>query len=215
MTRRSVVTWALGFGLGVWGCGDDAGDRRDPGVGGLDGGDAGSLSELLDARTQSPGSDADVALRDGETSSPSSCVVPAETTPAFSGAAHVNGPIDYADTPPVGGSHNDCWARWRVYDQELADERWVHNLEHGGVVFLYHCPEGCEAELTQLKGFVTGRTQALLTPYAALPTRFALVSWGVRLSSECFDMARFQEFYRAHVGMAPEQIASDPPASCL
>lgn len=129
-------------------------------------------------------------------------------------AFHVAGDVVYPDPPPVGGNHNQCWAKWDVYDQELADERWVHNLEHGGVVFLYRCPAGCRDEIDTMKVFVSGRTQALMTPYAALPTRFALVAWGVRLTTNCFDMPAFQSFYDAHVDNAPESLPDDPPRSC-
>jgi hypothetical protein len=129
-------------------------------------------------------------------------------------AFHVRGDVIYSDAPPVGGDHNICWAKWGVYDEELADERWVHNLEHGGVVFLYNCPDGCANDVDTMRVFVSGRTQALLTPYNALPTRYAVVSWGVRLTTNCFDMPAFQQFYQEHVDNAPESIADDPQRSC-
>lgn len=134
---------------------------------------------------------------------------------AVASALHVTGDVVYPDLPPVGGNHNECWAKWGVYDDELADERWVHNLEHGGVVFLYRCPDSsCRNEVDTLKVFVGGRTQALMTPYAALPTRFAVVAWGVRLTTNCFDMPAFQSFYDAHVDRAPESLPDNPPRSC-
>jgi hypothetical protein len=129
-------------------------------------------------------------------------------------AFHVRGDVMYGDPPPVGGDHNECWAKWGAYDEELADERWVHNLEHGGVILLYNCPEGCANEVDTMRVYVSGRTQALLTPYRALPTRFAAVAWGVRLTTDCFDMPAFQTFYQEHVDRAPESIADDPPRSC-
>jgi hypothetical protein len=130
-------------------------------------------------------------------------------------AWHVTGDVVYTDLPPVGGDHNQCWADWGAHEREVADEKWVHNLEHGGIVFLYSCANGgCANEVDTLRVFVSGRTQALLTPYAALPTRFAVVAWGVRLTTNCFDMPAFQRFYQQHVDNAPESIASDPPRSC-
>jgi len=142
------------------------------------------------------------------------CAVAPETFPPFTGGAHINGPLDYPDKPPVGGSHNPCWARWGVYTKELASERWVHNLEHGGVVFLYRCDGDCPNEVSAMASFVNTNEQTILTPYAALPTRFAVVAWGVRITSDCFDMARFRRFYDDHVGRGPERIASNPPDSC-
>lgn len=129
-------------------------------------------------------------------------------------ALHVAGGIDHPDLPPAGGSHDPCWAPWGVHADEVQDENWVHNLEHGGIVFLYRCPEGCADETAELAELVETRGHALLTPYAELPTRFAFVSWGARLSSDCHDLAAARAFYDAHVGRAPEYTVADPPATC-
>ena len=85
----------------------------------------------------------------------------------------------------------------------------------GGVVFLYRCDDdSCPSELAAMASLANSNAQTILTPYAALPSRFAVVAWGVRITSECFDRARFQRFYDEHVGHGPEQIASNPPDSC-
>jgi hypothetical protein len=91
----------------------------------------------------------------------------------------------------------------------------VHNLEHGGVVFLYDCPEGCAdevAELTALTGEL--ETFVLLSPYDELPTRFAAVSWGWRYLTDCFARDDFEAFYLRHFDRAPESIPTDPGALC-
>src|SRR5260221_8549375 len=46
---------------------------------------------------------------------------------------HVLGPVSYPDPPPVGGDHYPCWAKWGVHTEVVPPERWVHNLEHGGI----------------------------------------------------------------------------------
>jgi hypothetical protein len=129
-------------------------------------------------------------------------------------AQHVAGGIDYTDPPPLGGSHDDCWTRFGVHEQEVADEHWVHNLEHGAVVFLYHCPDGCEDEVAALERLASPRPFVLVMPYAALPTRFAALAWGRRLLSECFDQAAFEEFYDRYFNKAPESTTSPPPSGC-
>ena len=129
-------------------------------------------------------------------------------------AQHISGDIVYADPPPVGGQHNSCWASWGVYDSELRAERWVHNLEHGGVVFLYRCDEPCPDDVSALEGLVRERPLALLTTYSRLPTRFAVVAWGVRLLSQCLDTVAFTTFYETHVNRGREMVSSDPPAAC-
>jgi hypothetical protein len=129
-------------------------------------------------------------------------------------AMHVEGPITYGDPPPAGGQHNSCWTTWGVHDQAVGAEHWVHNLEHGGVVFLYHCAKACTSEVSQMAAFVRGHRLAVLTQYDAMPRRFAIVAWGYRLQTDTLDLPAFESFYAAHVDHGPESIASDPPSSC-
>ncbi len=133
---------------------------------------------------------------------------------SVTGSAHVPGDVQYPDPPPASGDHNVCWAKWGVHEQPVADENWVHNLEHGGVVYLYNCAEECEQQVKQLAEFVTGRDRALLTRYEALPTKFAVVSWGYRLLTDCFDAEVLEDFYTLHVGNGPESLSAGPPDDC-
>jgi hypothetical protein len=142
-----------------------------------------------------------------------SCGACPEVLPVLS-AVHVTGPIEYPDPPPVGGNHDPCWARWGVHSEAVPARNWVHNLEHGGVVFLHHCPAGCADELAAFSALAQANQRTLLTPYDELNVRFALLAWGVRLQSDCFDQRAFQAFYDAHFNHGLEAIASDPPASC-
>jgi hypothetical protein len=128
---------------------------------------------------------------------------------------HVGGDIKYTDPPPVGGNHNPCWTPWGVHETEVPDEKWVHNLEHGGVVYLYNCKDGCDAEVKQLEAIVKSQgNYAVLTPYSLLPKRFAIVAWEHRLVSDCLDLDAYKEFYKEHVGRGPEQERDNPPANC-
>jgi len=63
----------------------------------------------------------------------------------------------YTSNPPVQGPHYSSWARWRSYTDPVPRGHWVHNLEHGGVVFLYHPDAGTEL------------VQALTRAYNAVP----------------------------------------------
>ena len=137
-------------------------------------------------------------------------VRPAEESIQVTSASHFDGEFDYPDPPPVGGDHHFCWLAYQVFDAEVPDENWVHNLEHGAVVFLHNCPDGCAAELAVLAQMVRGHPRSLLTPYAALPAKFAAVSWGHRLVTDCFQEARFARFYDEHVGRGLESVSSGP-----
>lgn len=123
-------------------------------------------------------------------------------------------PINYSDNPPMGGDHASCWAKFGVHTSAVPEARWVHNLEHGAVVFLYNCPDGCAAEVDALEAMARERAFALVTPNARLPTRFALVAWGVRLLSECLDRDAFERFYEQHVNQAGESTTAAPPGGC-
>jgi hypothetical protein len=127
---------------------------------------------------------------------------------------HTNNPVTYPDPPPTSGPHNPCWGRWGVHDEPLAAERWVHNLEHGGVVFLYNCPDGCDQEVAAIKQLNQHRHRTIITAYAVLPTRFGVVSWGHRLLSDCFDLATFDAFYERNFDHGPESNANPPSPTC-
>ena len=133
---------------------------------------------------------------------------------AITSAMHVDAPIDYPDPPPAGGPHNGCWSAWGVHKTPVADENWVHNLEHGGVVLLYHCTPACADQVKSLGAFVDKHNLTLLTEYPDMKSRFAFVAWGFRLQSDALDLDALLAFYTAHVDQAPESISSGPPSGC-
>jgi hypothetical protein len=147
------------------------------------------------------------------------CGVCEESIPPTS-ANHVLGPIDYPDPPPTGGDHNPCWATWGVHHDVVAPENWVHNLEHGGIVFLYRSlaaldsaaqvDSGQSDGLSELDALVERLPRTLDTQYSALPKTFAEVSWGHRLVSDCVDLDAAADFYAAHFNQGPEDIPDNP-----
>src|SRR5262244_1701882 len=46
-------------------------------------------------------------------------------------------PTPYIHNPPIGGPHYWVWANWGIHEEIVPRGYWVHNLEHGAVVFLY------------------------------------------------------------------------------
>ncbi len=131
-------------------------------------------------------------------------------------ATHTEDPIDYDTTPPVGGPHDPCWADWGVYDTELDSRHWIHNLEHGGIVYLYDCPDGCAEDVAVLEAIEAAAPSGtvIVTPYSGLDGGFAAVSWGWRMLTGCADQAALQQFYDDRVDQAPESVTSDAPAGC-
>lgn len=133
---------------------------------------------------------------------------------AYAARYHVVAPVDYVDLPPAGGPHNRCWADWGMHTEPVLDDNFVHNLEHGGVVLLWSCPEGCDADVSAISDFVATHERTVGTPYPDLPTRFAIVAWGARLLTSCFDPTAADGFYAARFDHAPESTGSVPPTGC-
>ncbi len=124
-------------------------------------------------------------------------------------------PPTHISNPPCIGSHYGSWLPWGEYETQLDPGYFVHNLEHGGIVFLYNCPDGCEDEVAGLLEYVEGvprddggAFRYSVGPYDPLPTRFAMAAWGVIWVGDSLcveDMNRFRiENYR----MAPEDVAA-------
>lgn len=120
-------------------------------------------------------------------------------------------PISYRNSPPTSGPHYLRTVRWEVYDVPVPEGYWVHNLEHGDVVILYYCPQGCPELVSQLKelfrSLAKGKPEALklvVTPYPNLKTRLAVLAWNWIDELEEFDRERLLRFYQAHVGQGPE-----------
>lgn len=173
--------------------------------------DAGAPRSRSDATVATAGDD-DAGVN-GPTPACTSCGACEEVQEVVS-AMHTTMPVSYADPPPSSGPHNPCWASWGIHDTAVPAERWVHNLEHGGIVYLYNCPEACDAERKTLAKLVEQHGHAVLTAYAALPTRFAVVSWGHRLTSECLDEKAFEAFHLRNAEHAPESNTNPPNPMC-
>jgi hypothetical protein len=139
-----------------------------------------------------------------------------ETTTPATGRQHVEGTVDYPDYPPSSGNHNPCWADWGVHTDPVPTENWVHNLEHGGVVFLYD-PTLDAADIDALTTFVgtLPEGRALLTPATApMDGTVAAMSWEHRILLGCLDTDALSTFFWDHVGSAPEDLTSNASATC-
>lgn len=90
---------------------------------------------------------------------------------------------EYNSAPPSSGAHVGQLANWGVYEEVIPPELFIHNLEDGGIVITYDCPEGCDElkdGLTTLVEDVGG--SVVLTPYEGIEYegvqyRAAVVAW--------------------------------------
>jgi hypothetical protein len=131
--------------------------------------------------------------------------------------SHVNGPVQYSVTPPVGGDHNATWMNCGIYTQPVPGERAVHNMEHGAVWITYQ-PSLPQSEVSQLRAFVDRQAKVSpggapasrymdLTPYPGLSSPIVISSWGFQLQVSSPSDSRLQQFvdkFRASPTFTPE-----------
>ncbi|MBI4299459.1 MAG: DUF3105 domain-containing protein [Chloroflexi bacterium] len=112
-----------------------------------------------------------------------------------------------SSVPGTSGWHYPQPARWGIYSDPIADEKLVHNLEHGGIGIHYSCPEGCEELVTQLTGIAKGyRLGVILSPFPGLETKITLTAWGWIDRFNEFDEKRILDFIQGHIDRGPEPL---------
>ena len=103
--------------------------------------------------------------------------------------------------------------------------QWIHNLEHGYVVGLYSCRNGCPSgdELAQLQRFQNEApktegadvcvppvpNKVIVARFDQMSTRFALIAWDRALLTDTFDVEAAKTFAQQHVDspQAPERFS--------
>lgn len=140
-------------------------------------------------------------------------------------------PVTYGTRPPSSGNHYPVWAAYQSYASAIPEGFWVHDLEHGAVVFSYNCPGGCPADVAAAGAYITSAprdplcdpsignppARFVMTPDPNLDVKFGASAWGWTLRADCFDAAAFGAFVQAHYGNGPEAICAqgqDVSAGC-
>ncbi|MGO4689808.1 DUF3105 domain-containing protein [Glaciibacter sp. 2TAF33] len=123
-------------------------------------------------------------------------------------ANHVETPVTYAQTPPVGGEHNPVWLNCGVYTEPVPNENAVHALEHGAIWVTYD-PSLSATELDALKAKLPS-TYVVLSPFEGLPSDIVLSGWNVQLQVDSASDERIGQFFEEYWkgGTAPELGAS-------
>lgn len=129
----------------------------------------------------------------------------------FPGNVHVNGVVNYAQSPPVGGEHAPSWQNCGIYEEPVRNELAVHSLEHGAVWVAYR-PDLPADQVEQLRSLVRGRGHTLLSPYPDLDRPVAASAWGVQLKVDSAADPRLGQFI-AKYRQGPQ--TPEPGASCI
>lgn len=178
--------------------------------------------------TVTPPAEAGVAPLDGSTllsdaGDGGACTTTIQQWPD-EGATHVScmSDVDYLTEPPSSGNHYTCWAAYQTYTAPIPWGNLVHSLEHGAIVIVYNCPQGCAEEVASIQSFIgglpldsdcapsLGKDRIILMPDPTLVgVRFAASAWTWTLRADCFDPLAFRQFFDDHYDHGREIICSD------
>jgi hypothetical protein len=108
------------------------------------------------------------------------------------------------------------WARYQEHSAAVARGYWVHNLEHGAIVFLYR-PGAPPATVAALRDVyralpddpACGHRRALLTADPDLAGDTAVVAADFMLQAGCTDPAAIRAFVNDRRGRGPEPVCAD------
>jgi hypothetical protein len=133
-------------------------------------------------------------------------------TETFTGLArnHVDSPVEYPQTPPVGGNHSPRWQNCQYYDTSIPNERGVHSLEHGAVWITY-APDTSQADRDVLKALAQTGDHILISQYEGLPSPIVASAWGKQLQLQSVsdpELKRFVDFFES----GPQ--TPEPGATC-
>ncbi|MEO6773158.1 MAG: DUF3105 domain-containing protein [Kofleriaceae bacterium] len=129
--------------------------------------------------------------------------------------------VTWSTNPPVTGAHYPVWGAYDRSYAQLDRGYYLHDAEHGAIVLLYNCPDGCPDTVTALEAVVQGmptdpmctapvRQRALVTSDPLLPAgvTVAAVAWDNWYTATCTD-GFLATFASEHYGAGPEQLCSD------
>jgi hypothetical protein len=123
---------------------------------------------------------------------------------------HVEGTVDYEQTPPAGGPHAAIWLNCAVYSEPVPNENAVHSMEHGALWVTYNPDDIAGSDLDTLKGHLPS-SYVILSPYPDLDTPIAVSGWNHQLKVDSADDERIGEFFEEYWR---SQNVPEPNASC-
>lgn len=124
--------------------------------------------------------------------------------------SHVEGAVDYDQSPPVGGPHNEVWVNCGFYSSEVPNENAVHALEHGVVWITYDDVD--DDTLETLADLADDNDRLLVSEYPDQDSPLVLTAWNRQMPVDDLDDARVEDFIDTYTG--DDSVAPEPGASC-
>jgi hypothetical protein len=153
-----------------------------------------------------------------------SCLVTIDTPPLLPGThVPIDADIQWDSNPPSSGPHFGVWAAYQAYTFPVPRRYYVHDLEHGAIVFLYKCASDCPDVVAALQAasdaipddpICTGlgegvRVRSVITPDPLLDVPVAAASWGWTYKAECVDLPSLKQFAQDRYGQSPESLCAN------
>jgi len=127
-------------------------------------------------------------------------------------------PVAYNSLPPTSGPHYENIVGWGIYTEPQRYEHLVHNLEDGGVVVYYQCPEGCDEVVAALRDivqpYITAGKHVVMAPndptwainggqplHQDMGARISINAWQKQLKLETVDADKIRAFIDRYVGI--------------
>jgi hypothetical protein len=177
-----------------------------------------------------PADDANAALDAGHLDEPlfpeASCQVELDEPPLLP-ASHVpiGTAVQWDSNPPSSGPHYPIWAAYQAYTSPVPRGYYVHDLEHGAIVFLYNCPGdgGCPDIVAALQAASDAiaddplctaagggvRVRTVITPDPLIDVPVAAAAWGWVYKAACADLPTLKAFALQHYGQGPEVLCGN------
>lgn len=130
--------------------------------------------------------------------------------------------LTWPSNPPSSGPHFPVWAAFEEFSSAVPRGHYVHDLEHGAVVFLYDCSKlnDCAAAVDVLRQASDAlprdpscaspvRVRTVISPDPLLDDPIAAVAWGFVYRAQCADLASLKDFAATHYARAPEDVCAN------
>ncbi len=157
-----------------------------------------------------------------------SCPVEIDHLPLLP-ATHVaiGSSIQWNSNPPSSGPHYPIWAAYQAYATPVPRGYYVHDLEHGAIVFLYNCGDaGCPDVVAALQSASDAipddplctslgegvRVRTVITPDPLIDVPVAAAAWGWVYKAQCADLPTLRDFAMQHYGQGPEMLCNNGQA---
>lgn len=128
----------------------------------------------------------------------------------YQAAEHTEGPVDYEQSPPVGGPHNPRWLNCGFYSAPVEEPLAVHSLEHGAVWVTYR--PGVSAEVLEgLRDRTASNRYLLVSPREDQQADLVVSAWNHQLVVSPGDWGALDSFVRE---FSAGPLSPEPGAAC-